>query len=69
MNKKIFLAAAVLALALMSLGFVFQSRPAQWEYNETCKWNEVAKLGNDGWEMFAVTQDGAVGCYYFKRAK
>jgi hypothetical protein len=73
MRKRIILAAMVLA-SLLCVGFAFarQEPPqthARWEYKATCGRPDLNKLGEEGWELTAVTQDGNVACLYFKRRK
>ena len=68
MRKRILLAALLLA-SLVCVGFARQ--PAQerprWEYHTTCGRVELNKLGWEGWELTAATQDGNITCLYFKR--
>ncbi len=69
MRKRILLAAVLLA-SLFCVGFArqVQERPA-WEYHTACGRVELNKLGAEGWELAAATQDGNVPCLYFKRRK
>jgi hypothetical protein len=72
MRKRIMLAALVLA-SLLCAGFAFarqEPQPhARWEYKATCTRPDLNRLGEEGWELTAVTQDGNVACLYFKRRK
>ena len=70
MRNRIALAAALL-VSLLCAGF---ARPAQvgrprWEYKAACGQTDLNKLGEEGWELSAVTQDGHITCHYFKRQK
>lgn len=74
MRNRILLAAALVASLLCVVGFARQARPehALWEYNVSCGRVQVTdanRLGAEGWEMTAATQDGAVTCLYFKRRR
>lgn len=31
------------------------------------RWEEIARLGKEGWEMFATDSDRYIRYYYFKR--
>jgi hypothetical protein len=69
MKKNLSIASLVLLL-LCVLGFTYQSKPATWEYKQTCKFSDADKLGADGWEMVSAASSGeVVTCFYFKRAK
>ena len=69
MGKRITLAALLLA-SLFCVGFARQAQePARWEYKMACGRVELNKLGEEGWELAAVSQDGNVVCLYFKRRK
>ena len=73
MRKRITLAATVLA-SLLCAGFAFARQEApqphpRWEYKAACGRPDLNKLGEEGWELSAVTQDGNVICFYFKRRK
>ena len=66
------LGAMLLLLAsLASVGFARQAQEgrARWEYHTACGRPELNRLGEDGWELAAATQDGNVACLYFKRRK
>ena len=68
------LAAMLLVSLLCVVGFARQTpqAPPRWEYQTTCAHTSPAtlnKLGDDGWELTAATQDGTVTCLYFKRQK
>jgi hypothetical protein len=69
MRKRILLA-ALLLVSLVCVGFARQT-PVRttWEYHTTCGRIELNKLGADGWELAAATQDGNVTCLFFKRPK
>jgi len=69
MKTKIALLAAALVLALSTVAFTYRAQRTQWEYTQTCKFADANKLGAEGWEMVAVTADGAVQCFYYKRAR
>ena len=73
MRRRIALA-AVLLVSLLCVGFARQAQEprARWEYLTTCAHTTSAsfnKLGDEGWELVAATQDGTVTCLYFKRRK
>ena len=64
--------AALLLTSLLCAGFAFarqEPQHARWEYKATCGRPDLNKLGEEGWELTAVTQDGNVACLYFKRRK
>ncbi len=65
------LAAALGVSLLCVLGFARQAPEprARWEYHTTCSRIDPNKLGEEGWELTAATQDGTVTCLYFKRRK
>ena len=68
------LAAMLLGSLLCVVGFARQAQEARtrWEYQTACAHTSPAsfnKLGDEGWELTAVTQDGHVTCFYFKRRK
>ena len=70
MRKRIVL--GVLALAsLLCVGFAHQAQEgrARWEYKAACGRPDLNKLGEEGWELSAATQDGNTTCLYFKRQK
>jgi hypothetical protein len=74
MRNRIMLAAALLVSLLCVVGFAQQAQEARarWEYYTTCahtSFDGLNKLGEDGWELTAATQDGTVTCLYFKRRK
>ena len=68
MRKRIMLGAMMLA-SLLCVGFAHQAREerARWEYKAACGQPDLNKLGWEGWELTAVTQNGNVACFYFKR--
>ena len=69
MRKRILLA-ALLLVSLVCVGFARQTPVrATWEYHTACGRVELNKLGADGWELAAATQDGNVTCLFFKRPK
>lgn len=71
MRNRVLLAAVLLA-SLFCVGFARQARDEgrdRWEYKAACGRVELNKLGEEGWELAAATQDGAVACLYFKRRK
>jgi hypothetical protein len=71
MRKRIMLAALVLA-SLLCVGFARQeasSQQTRWEYKAACGRPDLNKLGEEGWELAAATQDGNTTCLYFKRRK
>ncbi len=69
MRNRIVLAALAVA-SLFCVGFARQAQgPARWEYKMSCGRTELNKLGEEGWELSAATQDGNVVCLYFKRPK
>ena len=66
--------AAMLLVSLLCVGFARQAQEARtrWEYQTTCAHPSPVifnKLGDEGWELTAATQDGHVTCLYFKRRK
>ena len=63
--------AAMLLVSLLCVGFARQAQEprTRWEYHMTCGRTELNKLGDDGWELSAATQDGTTTCLYFKRRK
>lgn len=63
--------AAMLLVSLLCVGFARQAQEprARWEYHATCGRPDLNKLGEDGWELTAATQDGNTTCLYFKRRK
>ena len=68
------LAAMLVVSLLCVVGFARQAQEgrARWEYQMTCAHPNsfgLNKLGEEGWELSAVTQDGTVTCLYFKRRK
>lgn len=68
------LAAMLLVSLLCVVGFARQAQEARtrWEYLTTCAHTSSTsfnKLGDEGWELTAATQDGTVTCLYFKRQK
>ncbi|HEX8148516.1 MAG TPA: hypothetical protein VF591_15150 [Pyrinomonadaceae bacterium] len=73
MRNRIMLAAMLLG-SLLCVGFAFarQEPPRQqerWEYKAACGRPDLNKLGEEGWELSAATQDGNTTCLYFKRRK
>lgn len=74
MRNRIMLAAMLLISLLCVVGFARQAQEARtrWEYQMTCTHPNafnLNKLGDDGWELSAATQDGNITCLYFKRRK
>jgi hypothetical protein len=64
------LLAALLLACLFCVGFARQARDrSRWEYKMACGRPDLNGLGEEGWELSAVTQDGNVTCLYFKRPK
>lgn len=63
--------AAMLLVSLLCVGFARQAQEARprWEYKTTCGRTDLNKLGEEGWELSAATQDGNITCLYFKRQK
>jgi hypothetical protein len=61
--------ASLLLVSLFCVGFARQREGARWEYKVACGRAELNKLGEEGWELSAATQDGNVTCLYFKRQK
>jgi hypothetical protein len=70
MRRRILLV-ALLLVSLLGVGFARQAQDARtrWEYKVMCGHTDLNKLGEEGWELVAVTQDGHVTCPYFKRRK
>ena len=71
MRKRITLAAMFVVSLFCVVGFARQAQEgrARWEYHMTCGRPELNKLGDDGWELTAATQDGNTTCLFFKRRK
>ena len=72
MRKRIALAAMLLVSLLCVVGFARQTQEQRprWEYKTTCAHlTDLNKLGEEGWELSAATQDGNTTCLYFKRQK
>ena len=68
--KKRFTLAALLLASLFCVGFARQAQErARWEYTVVCNRPDLPRLGEEGWELSAATQDGSVTCLYFKRRK
>jgi hypothetical protein len=65
------LAAMLVVSLLCVVGFARQAREERprWEYHTTCARIDPNRLGEEGWELTAATQDGTVTCLYFKRRK
>ncbi len=66
--------AALLLVSLLCVGFARQAQEPRprWEYQTACAHTapgNLDRLGDEGWELTAVTQDGRVTCLYFKRRK
>jgi hypothetical protein len=68
MRNRILLAAMLLVSLLCVVGFARQTHP-RWEYRAACGDKELNRLGEEGWELAAVAQDGRTVCFYFKRQK
>ncbi|HEX8558192.1 MAG TPA: hypothetical protein VF668_08830 [Pyrinomonadaceae bacterium] len=71
MRNRVLLAALLLA-SLFCVGFARQAREGvgeRWEYKAACGRVDLNRLGEEGWELAAATQDGNVSCLYFKRRK
>jgi hypothetical protein len=70
MGNRIALAAMLLA-SLLCVGFARRAQEGRprWEYKATCARPVLNSLGEEGWELTAVTQDGNTTCLYFKRQK
>jgi hypothetical protein len=70
MRNRIALAAMLLA-SLLSVGFARQAQEGRprWEYRAACGRPDLNKLGEEGWELSAATQEGSTTCLYFKRRK
>lgn len=70
MRRRILLA-SLLLVSLFCAGFARQAHErTHWEYNVACGHaTDLNKLGWEGWELAAATQDGNVTCLYFKRQK
>lgn len=60
-----------LLASLLCVGFARQAQEGRprWEYKTACGRPDLNKLGEEGWELSAATQDGNVTCLYFKRQK
>ena len=63
--------AAMLLVSLLCVGFARQAQDGRtrWEYKAACGRPDLDRLGEEGWELSAATQDGNVACLYFKRRK
>jgi hypothetical protein len=70
-RRRILFAAVLLFASLLCVGFARQTQPARprWEYTVACGRAALDRLGEEGWELSAATQDGNVTCLYFKRQK
>jgi hypothetical protein len=70
MRRRIALA-AVLLVSLLCVGFARRAQEGRprWEYRAACGRPDLNKLGEEGWELAAATQDGNTTCLYFKRRK
>jgi hypothetical protein len=71
MRNRIMLAAMLVVSLLCVVGFARQAQEPRprWEYRSTCHLIELNRLGEEGWELSAATQDGNTTCFYFKRQK
>jgi len=71
MRNRVVLVTLIIASSFVTgLSFQMQPRPSQqWEYRQTCRFDDANKLGADGWEMVTATGGSAVTCFYFKRQK
>ena len=65
------LGAMLLLASLVCVGFARQAQEARarWEYHAACGRPDLNKLGEEGWELTAATQDGNTTCLYFKRRR
>ena len=63
--------AAMLLVSLLCVGFARRAPEGRtrWEYHAACGRPDLNKLGEEGWELSAATQDGNTTCLYFKRRK
>ena len=63
--------AAMLLGSLVCVGFARQAQEgrARWEYRKACTLTDLNRLGEEGWELVKVTQDGHIDCFYLKRRK
>lgn len=63
----------ILLIALLTLGFTFQARPAQWEYHVenfgTISEKKLNELAAQGWELVATAHNGEVNQFIFRRPK
>lgn len=61
---------ALFFVSLLCVGFAYRTQQSRtrWEYTQTCKFNEVTKLGAEGWELVTATGGEGVTCFYLKRA-
>jgi hypothetical protein len=71
MRNRIALAAMLLVSLLCVVGFARQAQEGRprWEYRAACGRPDLNKLGEEGWELSAATQEGSTTCLYFKRRK
>lgn len=75
MRNRVLLAAALVGSLFCVVGFARrapQPERALWEYTVSCgraDLPDLNRLGVQGWEMAAATQEGAVSCLYFKRRR
>jgi hypothetical protein len=76
MKNKLPISIVLCLLALLSLAFVQQSKPIQWEYQfvqmkldfkKTAP--ALSELGAQGWEVVAINEESAVINVYLKRPK
>ena len=65
------LGAMLLLASLASVGFARQAQEKRprWEYHTACGQTDLNRVGEDGWELTAATQNGNITCLYFKRRK
>jgi hypothetical protein len=71
MRNRILLAAMSVVSLLCVVGFARQAQEARvrWEYRKACTMPDLNRLGEEGWELVEVTQDGHIDCFYLKRRK
>lgn len=69
MRKRLLLLVAGL-LFLTVVGFTQTTTKQQtWEYKYTLKFNDLNKLGAEGWELVAATDYNGITSFYLKRPK
>jgi selenophosphate synthetase-related protein len=74
MNRKYIIAMLALALVFFTVGWKYQSKPAQWEYTFITNQKKLNEMGAQGWELVSavdqISGGSSIGTfYYLKRPK